>query len=293
MQYLAVPNWDKYQHYRDRSPKWIKLHQTVLDSYEFGCLTDVQKAHVMLIWLLASKLENRIPHDPAWISTRIGASDTVDVDALIQAGFLAVEHSASDSVQNATNTALTPLAQRESRERVERETDQIAPRRKPDAEPASDEAALLTYPTNGKPREWALTQAHVDDWETLYPSLDILAECRKALAWVRANPSKRKTAGGMPRTLVSWFNRANDRPSANGRASPPAAGAGRTRGVVQALRAGPGSWRSRLWLRQVQVPAGHRGAEALRRTAQLPIRRKIGEYTYTVRIQDTPGSSLR
>ena len=91
MQYLAVPNWDKYQHYRDRSPKWIKLHQTVLDSYEFGCLTDVQKAHVMLIWLLASKLENRIPYDPAWISTRIGASAPVDVDALIQAGFLAVE----------------------------------------------------------------------------------------------------------------------------------------------------------------------------------------------------------
>ena len=90
-----------------------------------------------------------------------------------------------------------------------------------DAEAATTEPAILTYPTNGKPNEWHLTQAHVDDWETLYPSLDILAECRKALAWVRANPSKRKTASGMPRTLVSWFNRANDRPSVNGRASPP------------------------------------------------------------------------
>ena len=87
----------------------------------------------------------------------------------------------------------------------------IAPRREPDAEPT--EPAILTYPTDGKQKEWPLTQALVDEWETLYPSLDILAECRKALAWVRANPGKRKTAGGMPRALVSWFNRANDKPA--------------------------------------------------------------------------------
>ena len=152
MQYLSVPNWDKYQHYRDRSPKWIKLHQAVLDSYEFGRLQDSQKAHVMLIWLLASKLDNRIPADPKWIARKIGSSAPVDVDALIQAGFLEVEHVASDSVQNATEVEPTVLAQRESRERVEGEVevDRIAPRRKTVAKPTEVlEPGILDFPTVG------------------------------------------------------------------------------------------------------------------------------------------------
>lgn len=72
----------------------------------------------------------------------------------------------------------------------------------------STEPPILTFPCNGKISQWHLVQTDLDTWSKLYPSIDILAECRKANAWILAN--NKKTAGGMPKFLVSWFNRAND-----------------------------------------------------------------------------------
>ena len=69
---------------------------------------------------------------------------------------------------------------------------------------------FLTFPTNGHPQSWQLTREQVAEWVELYPGLDVEAECRKALAWIKAN--RRKTSRGMPRFLVGWLNRANDAP---------------------------------------------------------------------------------
>lgn len=69
----------------------------------------------------------------------------------------------------------------------------------------------LTYPCNGKVSEYHLSMAQVNEWSMLYQGLDVAAECKKALAWIGANPSKRKTHRGMPSFLVGWLGRANDR----------------------------------------------------------------------------------
>lgn len=87
---------------------------------------------------------------------------------------------------------------------------------------ARTEPAVLTFPTVGlKGTSWALTDTQVSEWQTAFPSIDILAEARKARVWVHANPGRKKTADGMPRFLVSWFNRATNssRPSGSGRPS--------------------------------------------------------------------------
>jgi hypothetical protein len=51
----------------------------------------------------------------------------------------------------------------------------------------------------------------VDQWSELYPKLDILNESRRALAWVLADPMRKKTARGMKRFLTGWFGRSSDR----------------------------------------------------------------------------------
>lgn len=90
----------------------------------------------------------------------------------------------------------------------------------PLADHSTNEPALLTFPCNGKQKTWRLTQSAVDEWTALYPGIDVLAECRKALAYVKAN--RPKTARGMPAFLVAWFNRINDRKAGvQQRASPP------------------------------------------------------------------------
>lgn len=116
--YLSIPGWSKFQHYSDRRPPWIKLHEGLLDDYEFESLTDATKAHVMLIWLIASKHgtskpgdEPRIPNDAEWIGRRIGASEPVDLDAIIAAGFVVpCEQSASTPLADRVQRASTGRA---------------------------------------------------------------------------------------------------------------------------------------------------------------------------------------
>ncbi len=85
---LSVKNFEQYQHYKDRKPPWIKLYNDVLDDYAFEVMPDASKAHLMLIWLLASRTDNRIPNDPEWIARKIGATGPVDIAGLTSAGFL-------------------------------------------------------------------------------------------------------------------------------------------------------------------------------------------------------------
>jgi hypothetical protein len=72
---------------------------------------------------------------------------------------------------------------------------------------------VLVFPCRGTPDSWGLQTAQVVRWCQQYPGIDIAAECRKAQAWVEASPTNRKTASGMNRFLVSWINRAANRPS--------------------------------------------------------------------------------
>jgi len=83
--------------------------------------------------------------------------------------------------------------------------------------PPDDSPSALTFPVVGQGGPvWLLREAQIAAWQALYPNIDILAEARHALAWIDANPTKRKTAGGMLKFLVSWLNRAVDAPRSRG-----------------------------------------------------------------------------
>lgn len=67
---------------------------------------------------------------------------------------------------------------------------------------------LLEFPTIGKGGDrWGLTSGQLGDLAGCFPGVDILAEARKALAWVWADPKRRKTSSGMPKFLTSWVTR--------------------------------------------------------------------------------------
>ena len=150
MKYLAVKNFEKFQHYRDRSPPWIKLYNAILDDYEFCALPDASRYHLLAIMLLASRSDNRIPADATWIAGRIGARGKVDLDGLIASGFLRVISGATDDVAECKQDASKPL-EREERER-EGETEKS--RNTAAADAPADSFALFwkQYPRKvGKP----------------------------------------------------------------------------------------------------------------------------------------------
>lgn len=104
---FSVKNFDELQHYRDRSPPWIKLYNHLLDDYEFGQLPDATKSHLIAIYLLASRSNNCIPYDSEWIGRRINATEKVDLDALANAGFILLNQELQSMEQNASTTIAT------------------------------------------------------------------------------------------------------------------------------------------------------------------------------------------
>lgn len=54
---ITPKNWGTFQHYKDRSPKWIKLHRALLDDFVFNRLPTASKALAPFLWLLASEYE--------------------------------------------------------------------------------------------------------------------------------------------------------------------------------------------------------------------------------------------
>jgi hypothetical protein len=121
--YVRVRNWTKFQHYKHRDPPWIKLHSSLFEDEAFAALPDTSKAHLMGIWLLASRLNNRIPASAAFITKRINATTPVDLKALMDAGFLeacAEEWEACEQPASSTlATCSTETEQSRDRERAE------------------------------------------------------------------------------------------------------------------------------------------------------------------------------
>ena len=52
---LRPKNWERFQHYKQRCPPWIKVYRTLLDDRDFMCLPVASKALAMMLWLLASE----------------------------------------------------------------------------------------------------------------------------------------------------------------------------------------------------------------------------------------------
>lgn len=79
---------------------------------------------------------------------------------------------------------------------------------------ARAEAPLAVFPCiagkKSASNEWGLMPSQVAEWQEVYIGIDVAAEARKALAWVKANPANRKTYGKMASFLVNWLGRAQN-----------------------------------------------------------------------------------
>lgn len=85
---------------------------------------------------------------------------------------------------------------------------------KPGASSEASEPALVLLPTNKhntEGEEYPVTQSQIDEWQEVYPAVNCLAEVKQARLWLKANPKKRKTYGGMAKFLNGWMSRQQDK----------------------------------------------------------------------------------
>ena len=90
---LKPKNWEKFQHYKDRSPPWIKLHRELLIDRDYMMLPIASKALAPLLWLLASESKDGAfdaSDDELIFRLHVTAKDLQGLRPLIDKGFFIV-----------------------------------------------------------------------------------------------------------------------------------------------------------------------------------------------------------
>ena len=117
---LIPKNWDNFQHYKHRSPPWIKLHRNLLDDMQYQRLPIASKAIAPMLWLLASESNDGVIHRSAEeiaFRLRMTEKDVITaIKPLIENGFFIEDSNMlAECLQDATTE------REKSRVRVEKE----------------------------------------------------------------------------------------------------------------------------------------------------------------------------
>ena len=58
---MRIKNWDRFQHFKDRKPIWIKLYRDLLDDLNWHELDGKSAKALVMIWLIASEDLGELP----------------------------------------------------------------------------------------------------------------------------------------------------------------------------------------------------------------------------------------
>ena len=89
-QFIRIPKWGEFQHYKDRSPPWIKLHKSMLASETWVTLDDASRVLAIACMLLAADTDNKTPLNLAYIKRVAYLNSEPDFSALIATGFVEI-----------------------------------------------------------------------------------------------------------------------------------------------------------------------------------------------------------
>lgn len=179
---ITPKNWKEFQHYKDRSPPWIKLHRGLLDNYEFHCLPDASKALAPLLWLLASEYaDGKITLSLSALAFRFRTTEEKINEALkplIEADFFT-----SDSALLAPcKRSAIPEGEGETQEQTETEV--------------TDRASRENYEFRGTVIR--LKSRDFIRWRDAYSFLNLLAELLARDAWLASDAAT-------DRDRKNWF----------------------------------------------------------------------------------------
>lgn len=87
---MRVKNWQKFQHFKDRKPPWIKLYRDILDDIQWHKLDGDSCKALVMIWLIASEQDGELPavEELAFRLRVSGPQAHQSINSLIEAGFI-------------------------------------------------------------------------------------------------------------------------------------------------------------------------------------------------------------
>jgi hypothetical protein len=188
---IRPKNWNEFQHYKDRSPIWIKLHKRLLDDFDFQSMPVASRALAPMMWLLASEYENgEIPSETRKIAFRLRMTLEELAQAfepLLRRGFFEIigEDDLSDS---------GTLAERYQDSIPEKEN---KGENKLETEVVSDLQSDPPIPERPKAKKKAARAAYPSDFEEFwkaYPTDPIMSKKAAAAHWAKLTSDDQSAA---------------------------------------------------------------------------------------------------
>jgi hypothetical protein len=179
---MRIKNWSKFQHFKDRRPPWVKLYRDILDDIEWHELDPLAAKVLVMLWLIASEDEGRIP-DSKTLAFRLRISEVKTKEIIIKLSHW-LEHNDIELISSGYQVDL-PETETETEREKEKET--------------KKKATIVACPLDVSQQVW-------DDWVTLRKSkkapitktvLDGAIVEAKKLGWT------------LEQFLIEWCNRSS------------------------------------------------------------------------------------
>lgn len=236
----SIKNWQKFQHYKDRKPLWIKLYRDVLDSMDWSAISGLAAKHLIMIWLIGSEYDGELP-DIKVLAFRLrttireleasikelcefefliakdgedGEEETQVLDSLEQSA-TNLEHLAPNPEQLDTEEKKLCSLEKRREEKEKRKKREREREEEQTGEPSVSPSVVDAYQPEiifickNNPKTWTLTNSFLAKAQKIFPNLDLLAQIRLAKDWTERDERNPKTAKRMEQFLLSWFGRAN------------------------------------------------------------------------------------
>ena len=88
MEYLRIANWEKYQHYKNRNPRWVKLYIDTFNRPNWISLDDKSKFLLLICLGIGAICDGKVPKCAKTLQKISNLRRKPDLKPLIDIGFL-------------------------------------------------------------------------------------------------------------------------------------------------------------------------------------------------------------
>ena len=201
---IVIAAWEKFQHYKDRDPPWVKLYRDLLTAESWVLGTDDSRLVQVASMLLAARYRNATPLNYP-LFRKVASIDLSEakfhaaIKHLAATGFLEIQGDTEPRKQSASKPLASCTSETEAE--TDKEAEQIQSARK--------------RATKRCPEDWQPTDAEIEKIRAECPGIDLLAETRKFRDYEFA-----RGRSDWPATWRNWMREAQSRAARAGKSRP-------------------------------------------------------------------------
>ena len=196
---MKIKDWSKFQHFKDRTPPWIKLYRDLLDDPDWHELDGDSAKVLTMLWLIASEDETHQGNLPC--TRKLAFRLRIKEDKLKQ--------QLTNLSHWLIQSDIKSISSRYQDDAPETETETETETEKTIA--SSDESLLAVGSIPVQGGEFIVYSDFAAVLEEAYPAVDVAQTLKEIAAWCITNPTKKKTKRGAPAFLNRWFAKEQNR----------------------------------------------------------------------------------